>query len=156
MCKVRTCKYLREHVHTFPTLYRPVDTPASGRSFSPLPLCVFYFFIGYIVSISKESAAFLHNRSGGERPRKAWTDHEFRNNAGQRRAWLMNSHRFASSPSRQRRVRHLLVPWIGPNHRLSRLIFFRRHFSVRHRRKTRYILLVDSFYLELFYLAYLA
>jgi len=37
-------------------------------------LCLlFFFFIGYIVSISKESAAFLHNRLGGsglEKPRR--------------------------------------------------------------------------------------
>jgi len=63
-----------------------------------LSLCVFYFFIVYIVSISKESATFLHNRSGEERSRKASKDHEFRNNnAEQKQARLMNSHRFASS-----------------------------------------------------------
>jgi len=59
--------------------------------FSTLSLCVFYFFfIGYIVSISKESAAFLHNRLGGsglEKPRRT-TNFVITQNKGKPDWWI--------------------------------------------------------------------
>lgn len=82
----------RAHVST---LYRPVDTPASDRSFFPafsVFFCASSFFFsltGDIVSVSKESAALSHNRS-------ASTGHKFRNNARNKDELDCDEYRFAS------------------------------------------------------------
>lgn len=86
--KVRACKYLRGHVHTF----QPFIDLLTHRH----PIVLFFRFLflffsltGDIVSVSKESAALSHNRS-------ASTGHKFRNNARNKDELDCDEYRFAS------------------------------------------------------------